>query len=289
MHRLRRLRLGPPASGEGEAHGWHQQQQQTPRSVPGAAAAPTSFPALPADDTAALAAHYGEFGFVVIKGMLSQLEASSVLAAARELIDNAPAERGGTLDRDGRQCKHPGAYAFTDPVTADDARTYLVPGQGLVLNRISAPMPMAPAFRTVFGNPRMLRAVERIYGRDFCPFAESLVLKNPQDGAGFQFHQDALRDGPFEQGQESELGLNCGICASSSALTVYRRTAQRVSTSACCCLTRLFGDISRADLTGSSLATGCLWVIPGTHRRGRIDIENLPHRRHDQVFIAILI
>lgn len=180
--------------------------------------------------------------------MLSKAEAESVLTATRELIDNAPAERGGTVDRHGRQCKHPGAYAFTDPVKADDARTYLVPGQGLVLNRISSPMPMAPAFRHVYGNPQMLRAVERIYGSDFCPFAESIVLKNPHDGAGFQFHQDALRAGPFEQGQHSELGLNCGIY-----------------------------------LTDSTLATGCLWVIPETHRRGRIDIEQLPRWSHAQV------
>ena len=214
-----------------------QQQRQRP------------FAAISADDTAALAEHYERFGFVVIRGVLSKQEAQSILGATRRLIDNAPSERGGTVDRHGRQCQHPGAYAFTDPVKADDVRTYLLPGQGLVLNRISSPMPMAPPYRYVYGNPRMLRAVERIYGADFCPFAESLVLKNPRDGAGFQFHQDALRDGPFEQGQTTELGLNCGIY-----------------------------------LTDSTLDTGCLWVIPETHRRGRIDIENLPRWHCEQVW-----
>ncbi len=220
-------------------------------SRPNPVAAPRreqKFEGIPADDTAALAEHYNQFGFVVIRGVLSKDEARSLLSATRELIDNAPVERGGMVDRHGRQCQHPGAYAFTDPVTADDARTYLQTGQGLVLNRISSPMPMAAPYRYVYGNPRMLRAVERIYGADFCPFAESLVLKTPHDGAGFQFHQDALRDGAFEQGPAAELGLNCGIY-----------------------------------LTESKLDTGCLWVIPETHRRGRIDIENLARWRHEQV------
>lgn len=207
-----------------------------------------AFGGIGADDTAALAEHYNRFGFVVIKGVLTKEESRSLLSATRELIDNAPVERGGKLDRHGHQCQHPGAYSFTDPGKADDPRTYLLPGQSLVLNRISSPMPMAPPYRYVYGNPRMLRAVERIYGPDFCPFAESLVLKNPRDGAGFQFHQDALREGAFEQGQFTELGLNCGIY-----------------------------------LTDSRLDTGCLWVIPETHRRGRIDIDSLPRWRHERV------
>jgi hypothetical protein len=141
-----------------------------------AATGAADFPPLAADDPG-LVAHYRRFGFVVIKGLLDPAEASSVLAASRELIDNAPVERvspqargratlsscgnilsnchkigsaptqGGTVDKHNRPCVHPGAYSFTDPVKADDARTYLVPGQGLVLNRISSPMPMAPPFR----------------------------------------------------------------------------------------------------------------------------------------------
>ena len=57
------------------------------------------------------------------------------------------------------------------------------------MNRINSPLPRSPTIQRCYGNPRMLRAVERIYGEDFCPFAESLVLKNPHDGAGFTFHQ----------------------------------------------------------------------------------------------------
>ena len=223
--RLRQLRLAPP--GKVKADG----------AAPAASATAGSFPALAADDPS-LAAHYNKYGFVIVKGLLDPAEARSVLAASLKLIENAPAERGGEVDALGRACQHPGAYSFTDPVLADDARTYLVPGQGHVLNRISSPMPMAPPFRHVYGNPKMLSAVELIYGSDFCPFAESLVLKNPRDGAGFTFHQDALRcnphsfwpndwvlarfwtefglcfrirDGPFEQGQDRELGMyaNC--------------------------------------------------------------------------------
>eukprot|EP01052_Picozoa_sp_SAG31_P032648 SAG31_NODE_3601_length_4085_cov_1.880582_4_plen_93_part_00 len=70
---------------------------------------------------------------------------------------------------------------------------------------------MSTALQKAYGNPNMLTAVQRVYGSDFCPFAESLVLKYPTDGAGFTFHQDALRSGPYEVGQQEELGMNCGI------------------------------------------------------------------------------
>eukprot|EP01052_Picozoa_sp_SAG31_P032649 SAG31_NODE_3601_length_4085_cov_1.880582_5_plen_82_part_00 len=70
---------------------------------------------------------YRRYGFVVIKGLLDSQECPRALQAARDLISNAPAQRGGAADALGRQCRKPDAYSFTDPVKADDPRTYLVP------------------------------------------------------------------------------------------------------------------------------------------------------------------
>eukprot|EP01048_Picozoa_sp_COSAG05_P021155 COSAG05_NODE_3807_length_1829_cov_8.721473_1_plen_338_part_00 len=188
-----------------------------------------------------IAAHYCRHGFCRVRSLLSAAEAEAVLAASRDLISYAPAQRSGSLDVQGRVCPAPGSYSFTDPVKADDSRTYLHAGQQFVLNRINAPLPMSETLRTMYGSPRLLSTVEAIYGADFVPFAESLVLKQPDSGAGFRFHQDALREEPFGTAQGEERGINVGIY-----------------------------------LTPSTRSNGCLWSIPGSHAVGRVDIDNLP-------------
>jgi|EP01047_Picozoa_sp_COSAG01_P018187 hypothetical protein len=71
----------------------------------------------------------------------------------------------------------------------DDARTHLSPEQ--------------TSRCLMYGSPRLLGALQSIYGPDFVPFAESLALMQPDTGAAFQFHQDAF-------------GLNVGIYLSPS-------------------------------------------------------------------------
>ena len=132
-----------------------------------------------------IAEHYRRFGFVVVSGMLGAAEAAEVRASGAALVDNAPVERGGVVDSQGRPCVASGLYSFTDPARADDPRTYLVQGQRLVLNRINDPLPLSLPMMRAYGSPHLLSTVQAVYGADFCPFAESLVLKNPTDGAGF--------------------------------------------------------------------------------------------------------
>ena len=179
-----------------------------------------------------------------MRGILPTAEAAAVLAASQDLVARAPAKRGDKLDSLGRLCPNPGAFSFTDPKIADDKRTYLHEGQQFVLNRINSPLPMAETLRVMYGSSRLLSTVEAIYGSDFVPFAESLVLKQPASGAGFRFHQDALRTEPFGGALGEERGLNVGIY-----------------------------------LTPSTRKNGCLWVIPASHALGRLDIEGLPKQR----------
>ena len=197
------------------------QQRSAGASQSDAAAAPSlrGFSADSQPARAQIAAHYRRWGFAVVRGLLPVAEAAAVAAASQRLIERAPSERGGALDAQGRPCPDSAAYSFTDPVKADDARTYLHAGQQFVLNRINSPLPMAEPLRVMcappppsssshraahtpcqcplsarvrasrYGSPRLLGTVQAIYGSDFVPFAESLVLKQPDSGAGFRFHQ----------------------------------------------------------------------------------------------------
>jgi ectoine hydroxylase-related dioxygenase (phytanoyl-CoA dioxygenase family) len=90
----------------------------------------------------------------------------------------------------------------------------------------------------MYGSPRLLGALQSIYGPDFVPFAESLALKQPDTGAAFQFHQDALGPvGPVSTGRGEERGLNVGIY-----------------------------------LSPSTRSNGCLWAFPGSHTGGRLNV-----------------
>ena len=85
-----------------------------------------------------------------------------------------------------------------------------------------------------YGNPRILRAAFQLYGEMMVPFDESIVLKMPDHGAGFAWHQD----GAFKTGAGVERGHNFGIY-----------------------------------LTPSSAANGALHVLPGSHRQGILDLQ----------------
>ena len=102
-----------------------------------------------------------------------------------------------------------------------------------VLNRISTPLARSADVLKVYANPRLLQAVEALCGSDWVPFAESIVIKLPHVGAPFAWHQD----GRFATGEVPERGVNFGIY-----------------------------------LYHSDESNGCLYVVPGSHRNGRVDI-----------------
>jgi hypothetical protein len=131
------------------------QQRSAGASQSDAAAAPSlrGFSADSQPARAQIAAHYRRWGFAVVRGLLPAAEAAAVAAASQRLIERAPSERGGALDAQGRPCPDSAAYSFTDPVKADDARTYLHAGQQFVLNRINSPLPMAEPLRVMCAPP----------------------------------------------------------------------------------------------------------------------------------------
>lgn len=168
---------------------------------------------------------YQEQGFLILKNWIAQTEIQRMRDDVQYMIEHAPTERQATTDREGNSVSKPEDFAFTD-----------LPNGRQVLNRISRQLARSETMRQIYGNPQILKTVEAIYGEDFLPFAESIVIKMPEDGAPFPWHQD----GNFKTGPQPERGINFGIY-----------------------------------LYPSTEANGCLYIIPGSHKQGRIDLQAL--------------
>ena len=90
-----------------------------------------------------------------------------------------------------------------------------------------------------YAHPRLLRVAEAINGPDFTPFNEALFIKEPGVGAAVSWHQDGVTHWESEVFNEDIHGFNFMV-------QVY----------------------------GSTAVNG-VWVMPGTHKVGKIDIKKL--------------
>lgn len=174
-------------------------------------------------------AQYHKRGFVVVPNLLASGELERLRNELERLVEGAPAGRGVAVDTQGRDVLGgPTYYNFTDPVEADDPRTFN--STKTTLNRINQMFKFAPRALQAAGSPRLLGAVEDIYGPGFVPFGESYVVKTPGDGAGFAWHQDTGISVDFPFPWQHERGINLGIY-----------------------------------LHDSTLSNGCLMAVPGSH------------------------
>jgi len=152
--------------------------------------------------------HYQEHGYLILKNWISEQEIQLMRKDVSRMIQD-------------------------DTIKQDVAYTTLPDGRK-VINRISRQLAHSETMRQVYGNPKILSTVASLYGPDFLPFAESIVIKMPTDGAPFPWHQD----GQFKTGPQPERGVNFGIY-----------------------------------LYPSNQNNGCLYVIPGSHLKGQVDIQ----------------
>ncbi|MBV7330119.1 phytanoyl-CoA dioxygenase family protein [Chloroflexi bacterium TSY] len=175
--------------------------------------------------------HYHEFGYLKLPHFIDEPEVTILRNEVQRMIDSAPVGRDQPVDRMGNAVDHPHDFAFMnlpeDQVAGKKRQ---------ILNRISNQCARSEVMRQAYGNPKLLRCVESLYGEDFVPFAESIVIKLPDEGAPFFWHQD----GNFKTGPVLERGVNFGIY-------LYPSTEEN----------------------------GCLRVIPKSHTWGQVDLETM--------------
>lgn len=198
---------------------------------------------------------YWRCGFYVFERALRPEELADIERDLHDIIDRLPVEKGAAVDATGRpalgvDCKGPNlhwARPLSDPwggTAAANGRHPVkmhepVAAANLpkeVVFLILGSLQFSEASLRVYGHPGLLGVAAAINGPDFTPFNEALWIKEPGKGASVAWHQDGTTHWDSPEWDEGIHGFNF-----------------------------------MGQLYGCTAANG-VWVVPGSHKLGRIDI-----------------
>lgn len=201
---------------------------------------------------------YWRCGFYVFEGALRPEELVDLELDLHRILDRLPAEKGAALDARGRpalaaDCKGPTlqwARPLSDPWGGTDAANGRHPVKmhepqaaanlpREVVFLILGSLQFSEASLRVYGHPGLLAVAAAINGPDFTPFNEALWIKEPGKGASVAWHQDGTTHWDSAEWDEGIHGFNF-----------------------------------MGQLYGCTAANG-VWVVPGSHKKGKIDIAKL--------------
>ena len=214
------------------------------------------------DANGALAQHivdaYDDAGFYVFEGVIGAAELADLVNDYQDMHARAPASstaaaaaRGKAML--GRETDGPGfhfAKPLSDPLGGTAAfngrhaarMAELEPPRDApeeVLYFVSGGLQLMDSFLRLSGHPQLLAVAEAIYGPDFAPFSDAIWIKEPGLGSSVAWHQDGTTHWDNPDWDRHIHGLNF-----------------------------------MAQLHGSS-PVNALWVVPGSHKVGKIDIKAL--------------
>ena len=198
---------------------------------------------------------YWKHGFYVFEGVIGEAELDELRADADMMISRAPVRPGADLDLRGRPAlgrdyaREP--YTLVKPLSDPWGGTGKLNGRHP--HRMTQPTPDAdapdyvvflmygmcqamPAALRVYGHPHLLAVAEAINGTDFVPYNDAIFVKQAGVGGSVAWHQDGVTHWESPDWDEGSHGFNFQV-------QLYPTTP-----------------------------ANCLWVVPGTHKAGRIDI-----------------
>ena len=201
---------------------------------------------------------YWRCGFYVFEGVLKADELADIERDLRDILDRLPAERGAAHDAKGRpalaaDCAAP-TLLWSKPLGDPFGGTTLANGRHPVkmfepkaaddaprevVYLILGSLQFSEAALRVYGHPQLLAVAAAINGPDFTPFNEALFIKEPGRGASVAWHQDGVTHWDSPAWDQGSHGFNF-----------------------------------MGQLYGCTAANG-VWVVPGSHKHGRIDIRAL--------------
>ncbi len=199
---------------------------------------------------------YWRQGFYVFEKVIGEDELAELQAAMSDTLDRAPVDRDAAVDSRGRpalglEFERP-CFTFVPPLTDPWGGTKHLGGRHQ--SKMTEPVPgddapdqvvymvygmcqtMEPALR-LYGHPQLLAIAENVNGPDFTPFNDAIFVKQPRLGGSVAWHQDGLTHWQSPDWDEGIHGFNFQV-------QLYPTTP------------------------GS-----CLWVVPGTHKLGKVDIK----------------
>ena len=200
---------------------------------------------------------YDRTGFFVFEGVVDEAELAELDADLVRLLERAPADEGSKLDAKGRPAAGLGgqpqflwARSLSDPwggtellngrhpvrmeeLSADPAQADAAAKSIFLIIGLFEQMPSA---LRLSAHPDVLRVAESLHGPDFVPYNDTIFLKEPDVGAAVAWHQDGTTHWANRDWDPDIHGCNfmAQLCRTTPA--------------------------------------NALWVVPGSHREGRIDI-----------------
>jgi ectoine hydroxylase-related dioxygenase (phytanoyl-CoA dioxygenase family) len=195
-------------------------------------------------------------GFYVFEGVLKADELADIERDLHDILDRLPVEKGAPVDAKGRVALAADCEATTllwsKPLGDPFGGTTLANGRHPVkmyepkaaadapeevVYLILGSLQFSDAALRVYGHPQLLAVASAINGPDFAPFNEALFIKEPGKGASVAWHQDGVTHWDSPTWDQGSHGFNF-----------------------------------MAQLYGCTAANG-VWVVPGSHKRGKIDIK----------------
>tara|TARA_B110000977_G_scaffold70701_1_gene95938 strand:+ start:1136 stop:2311 length:1176 start_codon:yes stop_codon:yes gene_type:complete len=214
------------------------------------------------DENGKLASHvvdaYNKYGFYVFTDVLKQDELEDIAQDLEQMKKRLPAGPDEKITADGSpalgaDCTAPNLI-WSKPLGDPLGGSTLANGRHQVKLHEPKAADDAPAAAPfillgslqfsetclrVYGHPQLLKVAEEINGKDFAPFNETLFIKEPGIGAAVSWHQDGSTHWDSEDFDEGIHGFNF-----------------------------------MAQVYGSTAVNG-VWVLPGSHKLGKVDIRKL--------------
>ena len=199
---------------------------------------------------------YEKNGFYIFEKVFSNLELNECKKDFLDIVKKLPKSRNSKIDINGRpaitvDCKADILY-WSKPLADPFGGTNLANGRHPV--KMIEPKPhlespkeiiyltqgflqFSDTFMRAYAHPLLLKVAENINGKDFVPFTEGYFIKEPGLGASVAWHQDGTTHWKNPNWDQHTHGFNF-----------------------------------MAQLYGSTPGNG-VWVVPGTHKLGKIDIK----------------
>ena len=195
-------------------------------------------------------------GFYIFEGVIDADEIAALRHDANVMLERAPVNRDAKVDAQGRPAlgidyaRLP--YRYTKPLADPWGGTAQLGGRHPT--QMTQPKPEAdapedvvfimysmcqsmPAGLRLYGHPGLLTVAESINGTDFVPFNDAIFVKQPGLGGSVSWHQDGVTHWDSPDWDPGIHGFNFQV-----------------------------------QLYPATLGN-CLWVVPGSHKFGRIDIK----------------
>ena len=201
---------------------------------------------------------YSRCGFYVFEGVIDPVELADIERDVVNMWEHAPVEKGAPIDRYGRpalaaDCAAPclsWVRPLSDPIGGTDKANGRHPAKMLepqapddapdyILQLVLGSLQFSDACLRLYAHPELLRVAAAIHGDDFVPFNEAVWMKHPGLGGSVAWHQDGWTHWESPDLDENTHGFNF-----------------------------------MAQLYGCTAANG-LWVLPGSHRKGKVDIKTM--------------